>query len=234
MSGNKKVQAKFQNNLTPKIQVVENPQTSYKVGDRIEFKVNSPNYSGAVEYRVILWNNNLKTTSELWPNSPGLYYQRWKPSGKYAFPITWIVTNDMKPGSYRLTVLTRKAGSKASYESYVELPVFWVGEEGTNKDTDNMTDTQSLNKEMHEGEVEAADFNVLWNKANDKREVELKKNYTYNLSGYTEGFSKTLNYFTEDEVRSLLVKKNKVNTLTQAQAIDQNQFALKLFFLQTI
>lgn len=69
------------------------------------------------------------------------------------------------------------------------------------------------------GEVQSIDFNSLWNESNDKREDELKKNYTYNISGYTKDFSKTLNYFTDDEVRSLLAKKNITLTLTQAQAI---------------
>jgi hypothetical protein len=181
LSGNKNVHAKPQNGLTPKIQVVEYPKTTYKAGDRIIFKVNSPNYSGLVEYRVILWNNNLKATSELWKDSPGYYYQLWRPSGNYQFPITWIVTNNMKPGSYRLTVLTRKVGSKASYDSYVELPAFWVEEESINKDATSITETQPSNVEMHEGEVGVVDFNTLLNETNDKREVELKKNYTYDL-----------------------------------------------------
>jgi hypothetical protein len=126
----------------PKLRVVTNPKTEYKVGDRITFKVTSPNYGGAVEYRVILWNGNTKTQKELWPNMPGYYYQKWKPLGNCEFPITWIVTKDMEPGPYRLTVLTRRAGAKVTYDSFVELPVFWVKTD-TSNNTNNNTGTNT-------------------------------------------------------------------------------------------
>ena len=77
------------------------------------------------------------------------------------------------------------------------------------------------------GEVEARDFATLLNESNDKREDELKKNYIYNISGYMEDFSKTLDYFTEDEVKSLMARKNKTLTLTQAQAIQDAETYFK-------
>lgn len=110
----------------PKLIMVAQPAREYKPGQRVSFTVTSPNYSGRVQYRVILWNGTTKKTSELW-NTPktGYYYTGWMPAGNYKFTIHWPVTG-MEPGAYSLTVLVRRVGSKVPYDSYVKTNAFWV------------------------------------------------------------------------------------------------------------
>jgi hypothetical protein len=107
----------------PKLQIIVNPKPEYKVGERVSLVVQCPNYSEAVEYRVILWDGNKKQQRELWPKMPGYYYTKWRPTGTYKFTIGWPI---MEPGIYSLTVLVRRAGSKASYESFVKTKSFVV------------------------------------------------------------------------------------------------------------
>lgn len=110
----------------PDLQMVTQPKTEYTDGDRISFTVNSPNYSGKVEYRVILWNGTTKTQSELWKTPvTGYYYKKWQPAGNYKFNINWPVKG-MEPGAYSLTVLVRRVGAKVTYDSNVKTNTFWV------------------------------------------------------------------------------------------------------------
>lgn len=110
----------------PSLKMVSQPVTEYKPGDKITFTVNSPNYGGKVEYRVILWNGTTKKQSELWKTSKtGYYYKGWQPAGNYKFAIHWSA-KDMEPGAYSLTVLVRRVGAKVSYDSYVKTKTFWV------------------------------------------------------------------------------------------------------------
>jgi hypothetical protein len=120
---------------TPKLQIVNQPQAQYKSGDTISFTVSSPNYSGKVEYRVMLYNGTTKKTSELW-NTPstGYYYKNWQPSGNYNFTIHWPVSQ-MEPGAYSLTVLVRRVGSTAKYESHVDTRTVWI--KGDSGETNN-------------------------------------------------------------------------------------------------
>lgn len=112
--------------IIPKLQIVTQPKSSYVEGDRISFTVTNPNYSGKVQYRVILYNGTTKKTSELW-NTPktGYYYTAWQPAGSYKFTINWTIKG-MEPGAYNLTVLVRRAGSKASYDSFIKTNTFCV------------------------------------------------------------------------------------------------------------
>lgn len=111
--------------VTPKVKFVTQPKAEYKDGDRISFVVTAPNYSGKVEYRVMLWNGTTKKTSELWSKQPGYYYKNWQPKGTQQFTINWPVKG-MEPGAYSLTVLVRPAGSKIPYASSVKTNTVWV------------------------------------------------------------------------------------------------------------
>lgn len=116
----------------PKLQIVTQPQKEYKNGETISFVVTSPNYSGAVQYRVILYNGTTKKTTDLWKNAQsGYYYTGWQPSGNYCFEIHWPVSQ-MEPGAYSMTVLVRRVGAKVSYDSYVDTNSFWVTSNGIN------------------------------------------------------------------------------------------------------
>lgn len=109
--------------VKPQLKIVSQPAKEYKVGERVSFKVYAPNFSGKVEYRVILWDGNKKAQRELWPKMPGYYYKNWTPSGKQVFTIGWPIN---EPGPYSITVLVRRAGTKVSYDSYVKTISFVV------------------------------------------------------------------------------------------------------------
>lgn len=107
--------------VIPKVQFVTVPTQEYNVGDRIRFDINSPNYSGKVEYRVVLWDDNKKQTRDLWnPDNgfPGRYYTNWRPTGKSVFNLGWPI---YEAGWYRITVYVKRVGvpaSKTYYPSY--------------------------------------------------------------------------------------------------------------------
>lgn len=122
----------------PKLKMISQPAVEYHSGERISFTVSSPNYRGAVQYRVILYNGTTKKTSELWPGFPGYFYTKWQPSGNYNFKINWPVQG-MEPGAYSLTVLVRRVGAKVPYDSFVNTNTFWV------KDASSTNSTSSTN-----------------------------------------------------------------------------------------
>ena len=111
--------------VVPKLQMVITAAVEYHSSDRVSFTVASPNYSGKVEYRVILYNGTTKKTSELWPSMPGYYYKNWQPAGNYNFTINWPAVG-MEPGAYSLTVLVRRVGANAAYDSFVKTNTFWI------------------------------------------------------------------------------------------------------------
>lgn len=110
----------------PSLQIVTQPKASYNRGETITFTVNAPNYSGKIEYRVILYNGTTKKTTNLW-NTPGTgyFYRKWQPAGTYKFVIKWSATQ-LEPGAYSLTVLARRANTNGSYDSFVNTKSFYV------------------------------------------------------------------------------------------------------------
>lgn len=118
----------------PKLQIVSQPNKEYKNGDTIAFKVTNPNYSGKVEYRVILYNGTTKKTTNLWNTSKtGYFYRGWQPAGNYTFEIHWPVSQ-MDPGAYSMTVLVRKANSTSKYDSFIDTSSFYVVDNTSNAD----------------------------------------------------------------------------------------------------
>lgn len=120
-------------NSYPILKYAQVPKTEYKVGERISFKFNSPNYNGFVQYRAMLWNDTTNRYENLW-NTKDLYYDKWKPKGKDTFTISFPIS---KPGNYRIKVFVKRSGIENSKtalkgmncDSYVyEVPFQVTGE----------------------------------------------------------------------------------------------------------
>lgn len=120
--------------VIPQVEFASAPVTQYTVGDRVGFNIYAPNYGGRVEYRVVLWNNSMKTYYDLWNSSNGYptrYYTKWQPYGNNIFTLGWIIS---EPGTYRITVYAKRVGiasSKAALkgmncDSYKESVAFVV------------------------------------------------------------------------------------------------------------
>jgi stage II sporulation protein D len=115
-------------NIKPELRLVTQPNASYKTGDTISLSVAAPNYSGRVEYRVIIYNGTTKTSTQLYNTPAAGYYNRsFQPTGTYLNTIKIPVTN-MRSGAYSITVLVRKAGTSIPYDSYVKTNTFNVAE----------------------------------------------------------------------------------------------------------
>lgn len=118
----------------PQVEFVSAPVTEYIAGDRVQFKIFAPNYSGKVEYRVVLWNDSTKSYGDLWNAAngyPTCYYTKWQPKGNDVFTLGWPI---FQPGSYRITVYVKRVGVPASKaylkgyncDSYMESVAFTV------------------------------------------------------------------------------------------------------------
>lgn len=127
----------------PQAEFVSAPVTEYTVGDRVQFKIFAPNYSGRVEYRVVLWNDSTKSYGDLWhPGNgyPTCYYTKWQPKGNDVFTLGWPI---FQPGSYRITIYAKRVGiqpSKAylkgyNCDSYMESVAFYVRPSGPDVQT---------------------------------------------------------------------------------------------------
>lgn len=132
--GGRAVLAADRRAAVPEIKFAASPVTEYNAGDRVRFNIYSPNYRGLVEYRVILWDDNKKTYSDLWNEKNGYpkrYYTKWQPKGNTVFTLGWPV---FEPGSYRITVCAKRVGiepGKASLkgmncDSYIQSAAFIV------------------------------------------------------------------------------------------------------------
>ncbi len=128
------VQAAVKNTVIPKVQFASAPVTEYTVGDRIQFNINSPNFKGKVEYRVVLWDDSKKSYSDLWNEKngyPNHYYTKWQPTGNTIFTLGWPI---FEPGNYKITVYAKRVGvapGKAALkgmncDSYKESVAFTV------------------------------------------------------------------------------------------------------------
>ncbi len=102
------------NNNVKKIVVPEikltSPVIQYKAGDRVAFKLNTPNYGGRVQYRVMLWDDSTKAYRDLW-STGDRYYTGWKPYGNETFTVGFPIS---KAGNYRLKVFVKRAGLENS------------------------------------------------------------------------------------------------------------------------
>lgn len=90
----------------PNIALVEKPKVEYKVGERISFKLNTPNYKGKVQYRAILWSGETNMYYDLW-DTKDKYYSYWKPKGNSVFNISFPIN---KAGNYRIKVFVKRSG----------------------------------------------------------------------------------------------------------------------------
>lgn len=110
----------------PVLKIITQPNKEYKNGETIKFTVQAPNYTGKVEYRVILYNGTTKQTINLW-NTPktGYYYRGWQPAGTYKFDIKWSASQ-LQPGPYSMTVLVRRANTTKNYDSHVDTNSFYI------------------------------------------------------------------------------------------------------------
>jgi hypothetical protein len=84
---------------------ITSPVINYNAGERVSFKINTPNYGGRVQYRIILWDDTTKTSRDLWTTGDR-YYTGWKPYGNEIFTLGLPVS---KPGNYRLKVFAKRA-----------------------------------------------------------------------------------------------------------------------------
>lgn len=165
---NSAVLASSKASAIPNLKMISQPAAEYHPGERVSFTVSSPNYGGAVQYRVILYNGTTKKTSELWPGFPSYYYTKWQPSGNYDFKINWPVQG-MEPGAYSLTVLVRRVGAKAPYDSFVKTNTFWIkNSSSTNSEGNTNTTPQPSGKALDVKEIAKKNTSVFLLKCFDK------------------------------------------------------------------
>lgn len=124
--------------VVPEIAFSDAPRTEYTVGDRVSFNIYCPNYTGRVEYRVVLWDDSKKSYSDLWHSGnghPTRYYSNWKPKGNDIFTLGWPI---FESGSYRITVYAKRVGVSNSNtampgfncDSFMESVAFTVRPKG--------------------------------------------------------------------------------------------------------
>jgi hypothetical protein len=169
-------QAAVKKTIIPEVQFASAPVIEYTAGDRVQFNINSPNYGGKVEYRVVLWNDSKKSYSDLWNETngyPNRYYTKWQPSGNTIFTLGWLI---FEPGNYRITVYAKRVGVVSSVaalkgmncDSYKESVAFTVKPKVTLFDKEGQTyGSTSPNKlEAYKGDSKITAKNVTLNNAN--------------------------------------------------------------------
>lgn len=92
-------------NLIPEVKITS-PDLQYNSGERVAFKLSTPNYGGRVQYRVMMWDDTTKAYKDLW-STGDRYYSGWKPYGNETFNLSFTVS---KPGNYRIKVFVKRAG----------------------------------------------------------------------------------------------------------------------------
>lgn len=101
----------------PQVGFLEIPKTQYQAGDRVSFKLSAPNYTGRVQYRAELWNDESNTYTNLWNSEDG-YYIYWQPRGIDEFTIGFPIS---KPGNYRIKIYAKRAGLSDNKTMYKEM-----------------------------------------------------------------------------------------------------------------
>jgi hypothetical protein len=109
--------------VNPEIRIITHLAKEYKLGESIQFRVYAPNYTGKVQYRFILENINTKQRKELYTNIPGYYNNRLIPTGNTVYNVVYPIN---EPGTYCITALVKKSGTKVSYDSYKKTTNFTV------------------------------------------------------------------------------------------------------------
>lgn len=111
---------------SPKIELISGPKSQYNLGEVITINVNTPTYSQNVEYRVIIYNGSTKTSTQLYNSPSTSYYNRsLQQIGLTDYKVN-IPSSNITPGTYSLTILTRKAGTSVAYDSHVTTNSFRV------------------------------------------------------------------------------------------------------------
>lgn len=132
------------------VKMLQDVQPTYKVGERMYFKVNVPAYSGKVEYRATLWDGSVGKTIEVFKAYP-YYYKNWQPAGKSEFYVTWIVDH---PATYNITLYARPVGSKLPFAGLVKSSNFTaVAEETTTPQPATITEVTAAPATVNEGEA---------------------------------------------------------------------------------
>lgn len=212
----------------PKLSVVTQPAAEYTPDQTISFTVNA-HYAGKVMYRVILYNGTTKLTSNLW-NTPktGYYYTKWTPSGTMDFNIHWAA-KQLQPGYYSMTVLAKKVGSKAKYDTYVDTHSFLIkNEEATISSIADVTATvdeggaytlpATVSAKMSDDTTK--DVAVVWTPAT----VDTTKVGDQTFTGKVEGYAK--------DVKLTLTVKEVPVAVTSVSAI--NAKSLKVTFSKAV
>lgn len=166
-------QAAVKKTIVPVVQFASAPVIEYTAGDRVQFNINSPNYGGKVEYRVVLWDDSQKSYSDLWNDKngyPSHYYTKWQPKGNTIFTLGWPI---FKPGSYRITVYAKRVGVESSNaamkgmncDSYKQSVAFTVKPKATLLDKEGQTyGSKDLNKpEIYNGDTKITAKNIALN-----------------------------------------------------------------------
>lgn len=111
---------------TPVVKLNNQPNTKYKVGETISLSAVSSNYSGKVEYRVIIYNGTTKTSAQFYNTPATGYYNRTGAQAGTSNYLINIPLKNMTPGIYSITILSRRAGSSVPYDSYVDSRSFTI------------------------------------------------------------------------------------------------------------
>lgn len=110
----------------PKLSITTNTVKEYKHGSNIAATVVSSNYSSKVQYRAYLTNTSTKKKTEVWPSSKsGNYYTGKYPLGNQKFTVQYPAKS-LTPGTYTMTILVRRYGTKVAYDSLVTTKAFAV------------------------------------------------------------------------------------------------------------
>lgn len=198
----------------PKLAVVTQPAAEYTPDQTISFTVNA-HYAGKVMYRVILYNGTTKLTSNLW-NTPktGYYYTKWTPSGTMNFDIHWSA-KQLQEGFYSMTVLAKRVGSKAKYDTYVDTKSFEVKSgvatiasiaDVTASVDENAAYTLPATVSATMSDKTTKDVAVVWTPAT----VDTSKAGIYTFTGKVEGYDKDVKLTLTVNAVALTVKSISV------------------------
>lgn len=108
--------------VKPQIKLNVGPLKEYKPGDKATLKVSAPNYSGKVQYRVIVFNQTKKTNFELFKAYKG-YYNSAAISGKTLSTLTIPLA---EAGTYSVSIYVKRNGANVSYDTYIKTINFTV------------------------------------------------------------------------------------------------------------
>ncbi|WP_078696458.1 hypothetical protein [Caloramator quimbayensis] len=169
--------------LKPKLTFVSKPKAEYKVGEKVAFQVKAPNYSGKVQYRVVLWNLSKKTQTELYPSMKkyGYYNVKSSPKGTSTFTVSFTLKEE---GIYKISVLVKRANVKVSYDSYVVTNSFVVGPVKISDIGAVLSDGTTVSAQKSQNEVYTLDFSSLKSGVGIKTYITTDKDCTLSYVNY--------------------------------------------------